>query len=61
VDQAANHRAAVADGRVGDVGDRLPQQRYRAVGVGVVLDPGVAGQGADPDRAGVGADLLPAA
>jgi hypothetical protein len=57
VHQAADHRAAVADGGVGQVGQGLPQQRHRAVGVRVVLDLGVAGHRADPHRLGVGADV----
>jgi hypothetical protein len=57
VDQAADHRAAVADGGVGDVGDGLAEQGDGGGGL-VVLDPGVAGQGADPDRVRLPGDLV---
>jgi hypothetical protein len=57
VDQAADHRAPVADRRVGDVLQRLPQQRDRVAGGRVVLDGGVTGQRTDPDGVGVAADV----
>ena len=43
---------------MGDVGDGLAQQRDGLGGGGVVLDPGVAGDGPDPDRVVVDGDLV---
>ncbi len=47
VDQAAHGGAAVADGGVGDVAQRLAQQRDRVVRRLVLLDVGVPGQRPD--------------
>ena len=59
--EAAHRRPAVADGRVGDVDERLPQQRQGVEGPVVALDGGVAGRGAHADTAAADLDPVEAA